>query len=467
MNKNLFLAFLVTVLMVLSAQAQRVRTIQPDTIPAQMVSQDDCEPLPNEELSFGLPAADATMQTDSSFLVSAVCGGRHIDNVLSDSRHGRESAEWDRLLRCRLDALLNDPLFETTQLGLMVWDLTADSCVYKHNERQRMRPASIMKNLTSVTAIDVLGLDYQFKTSLYYKGMIIDSLRTLAGDIYCVGGMDPKFGSKDMSAFVQAIKSLGIDTIRGSISFDDSFKDKDRLGYGWCWDDDNPVLTPLLCDKKDEFSLRFLSELRRAGIIMIGGGVQNSTVPIGSSKLICERRHSIKEIITQTLKESDNLFAESLFYNIAAATSNKGISKGASSKQARTAVRQVLAKAGVNTSEDDIADGSGLSLYNYVTPNLEVQLLRYAWRHKDIYAFLSTALPVAGVDGTLKSRMKNTAAWKKIFAKTGTVTGVSSLAGYAQAANGHVLCFCIINQGISKTSDGRRFQDKVCAAMCQ
>ena len=54
-----------------------------------------------------------------------------------------------------------------------------------------------------------------------------------------------------------------------------------------------------------------------------------------------------------------------------------------------------------------------------------------------------------------------------VHAKTGTVTGVSSLAGYCTAANGHVLCFSIINMGIRHTSSGRRFQDKVCEALCR
>lgn len=76
-------------------------------------------------------------------------------------------------------------------------------------------------------------------------------------------------------------------------------------------------------------------------------------------------------------------------------------------------------------------------------------------------------MPVAGVDGTLDDRMQRGYARGNVHAKTGTVTGVSALAGYCTAANGHVLCFSIINMGIRHSSSGRRFQDRVCEALCR
>ena len=67
-------------------------------------------------------------------------------------------------LRQKLDSLLDDPLFETTQVGLMVFDLTADQPVYQYHARQLMRPASTMKVITAITALDRLGGDYMFTT---------------------------------------------------------------------------------------------------------------------------------------------------------------------------------------------------------------------------------------------------------------------------------------------------------------
>ena len=64
-------------------------------------------------------------------------------------------------IKARLDSLMQDPLLERTQLGLMVYDLTADSTIYTYGAKQTLRPASTMKLLTAVTALDQLGGDYQ------------------------------------------------------------------------------------------------------------------------------------------------------------------------------------------------------------------------------------------------------------------------------------------------------------------
>jgi D-alanyl-D-alanine carboxypeptidase/D-alanyl-D-alanine-endopeptidase (penicillin-binding protein 4) len=63
--------------------------------------------------------------------------------------------------------------------------------------------------------------------------------------------------------------------------------------------------------------------------------------------------------------------------------------------------------------------------------------------------------------------MQDTPAQGKVWAKTGTVAGVSALSGYLVAPNGHYIAFSIINQGVKLGSEGRRFQDRVCNALCQ
>ena len=146
---------------------------------------------------------------------------------------------------------------------------------------------------------------------------------------------------------------------------------------------------------------------------------------------------------------------------------NDGVNDfAAKAKDAASVVKQLIQKVGNGKNPYRIADGSGLSLYNYVTPELEMRLLRYAYRNSNIYLHLLPSLPVAGRDGTLKTRMKGTFAEENVKAKTGTVTGISALAGYCTAANGHQLCFSIINQGIMKSDPGRNFQDRVCNALC-
>ena len=375
------------------------------------------------------------------------------DTLMTDTR------PWTVRLKARMDSILTSPLLETTQLGLMVYDLTADSTVYTYNHRQRLRPASTMKLLTAITALDRLGADYQLRTSLYITGRIAGN--TLIGNVICVGGMDPMFDRTDMQAFVSQLRQMGIATIQGRIVGDTSFKDADRLGEGWCWDDDNPVLTPLLCDRKDTFVEQFTAELKRGGITVSAQGPQNQ--PRATRRLVGTRSHSIAQVMVDMLKESDNLYAESMFYQLATLTNNKT----ATAKLAASQVRQTIQRAGLQPGDYRIADGSGLSLYNYVSAELEVAFLRYAWQNEAMFIPLYDALPIAGVDGTLKNRMQKGRAIDNVHAKTGSVSGISSLAGYCTSAEGHLLAFSIINQGVARMADGRDMQDRLCEAMCR
>ena len=382
------------------------------------------------------------------------------DTLMADTfAVGQRALPWDQAVRLHLDQLLRHDMFGTSQVGMMVYDLDADSVLYAHNERQLMRPASTMKVITAITAIDKLGGSYRFKTELCYTGEISD--RTLRGNVYCVGGFDPRFNNDDMRAFIEGIRKMGVDTIRGNIYADKSMKDADTLGNGWCWDDDNPVLSPLLISRKNTFVARFAAELREAGIV-VDAALGEARRP-EDAFCIASRFHSIDQILMKMLKESDNLYAESMFYQLGAAAGNHP----STAKNSAAAVNRLVSKVGLDPKRYSIADGSGLSLYNYVSAELEVRLLRYAFRNSNIYLHLHPALPEAGVDGTLRSRMRGTFTQGNVFAKTGTVTGISSLAGYCTAANGHRLAFSIINQGVMHRSNGRAFQDRVCTVLCQ
>jgi D-alanyl-D-alanine carboxypeptidase/D-alanyl-D-alanine-endopeptidase (penicillin-binding protein 4) len=331
--------------------------------------------------------------------------------------------------------------------------------LYSHNARQLMRPASTMKLLTAITALDCLGPVYRFTTSLYYIGTI--SQGRLQGDIICVGGMDPLFERRDMLAFVEALKQKGITSIRGSIIVDNSMKDANKWGEGWCWDDDNPTLTPLLINRRPKFGEQLLRELRTAGVTVSGARVVPGQLPANGAVHICTRSHGIDEVMLPMMKESDNLLAESTYYQIAASTGHHP----ASASDARQVELALLNRIGLEGFRYGLADGSGLSLYNYLTAEAEVMLLRFAFFQQRVYQALLPTLPVSGVDGTLRARMKETPAEGLVQAKTGTLTGISSLAGYLTAPNGHRLCFCIINQGLKRASDGRRFQDALCIAL--
>lgn len=365
---------------------------------------------------------------------------------------------WIKSLTDSLHLLLQDELFSTSQVGISVYDLTDDTLLFAHNARQRMRPASTEKILTAITALEELGTDYKFFTKLYIDGEIRGG--ALHGDVYVKGGFDPTFGRTDLQGLVEALASRNIKSVKGALCADVSMKDTLKWGMGWCWDDDNPDLTPLLLGGKDVFLTRFEQALKKKGIHI--GVLKKAECP-SDAVLLKSISTPIDKVLDRMMKESDNLYAEAVFYALAA----KNGKPYASRKEAMYSIEKMIGFLGFEPAKYRVADGSGLSLYNYLTPELETALLRYAFSRQEIFTSFYESLPIAGVDGTLKKRMIDTPAFNNVRAKTGTLTGVYSLAGYATAANGHQLAFCIINQGVESASEARAFQDKVCVLLCK
>ncbi len=368
---------------------------------------------------------------------------------------------WPQSLQASLDTIVSkSSLLKTAQMGLYVYDLTADSAIYSRDSKQTMRPASTMKLITAITALDKLGGAYLYKTRLCYSGEVIDSIRTLKGNIYLIGGMDPMIGSDDIRTFIESIKELGVDTIRGNICADRSMKDTDLYGEGWCWDDDNPELSALVYHRKDALLNKFYSMLTDNGVVIIGS-LEERRCPNGAFEISCQT-HSIDQILDRMMKDSNNLFAESLFYQI-------GLTRGrpSTAKKAVAVEEEIMKKMKMQGVPHRFADGSGLSLYNYVSAEIEVAFLRYAFADTNIYADLFSHLPIAGVDGTLEKRMRGTSAANNVRAKTGTLSGVSSLSGYCTASNGHILAFAIINQGQQNNSPAKALQDRICTILCR
>ena len=140
-------------------------------------------------------------------------------------------------------------------------------------------------------------------------------------------------------------------------------------------------------------------------------------------------------ILKDMNKESDNLLSQHVFKAIGAEINGKG-----TQDLSEAAVKSFMRELGVNTKGLVMADGCGLSEENKITARQLVDLLSYMYDHKEGKNFIST-LPQAGVDGTLRYRMSG----NKVFAKTGTIDGCSSLAGYVWTANENIVVFAIIS----------------------
>ncbi len=149
-------------------------------------------------------------------------------------------------------------------------------------------------------------------------------------------------------------------------------------------------------------------------------------------------------IAAQTLKPSQNLYAELLLRALGkAAATTTDATRRTTDEAGIEAVRTFLRGAGVDANKVVMLDGSGLSRANLVTADATLALLVYMNRHRYGVAFRD-ALPVAGVDGTLRNRMKATPAQGNVRAKTGTLGTANSLSGYVFSASGERLVFSLM-----------------------
>lgn len=169
----------------------------------------------------------------------------------------------------------------------------------------------------------------------------------------------------------------------------------------------------------------------------------------------------LQAVLDEMLKESDNLNAEAMLCR--AGVLATGGKKRVSARDGLDAMRALIRRVGLNPKHYSLADGCGLSHYDYLSPELLVAMLRYAYSRSDIFSPLYKALPVSGVDGTLKYRMGyGTPAFRQVHAKTGSYTGINALAGYLKTTEGHWVAFAIMTQNVLSGRQARAFQDAVC-----
>jgi D-alanyl-D-alanine carboxypeptidase/D-alanyl-D-alanine-endopeptidase (penicillin-binding protein 4) len=219
-----------------------------------------------------------------------------------------------------------------------------------------------------------------------------------------------------------------------------------------------------LASSHDFFMHTFVERLNARGIASPTTYAFAECPPDSLLTLVVQTETPMQEALNEMLKESDNLNAEAFLYRIGVQYSGH---RHVSANDGLKAVRDLITQLGYDPKRYPLADGCGLSNYDFLSPELLVAFLRYAYNDTEIFQRLYKALPTAGIDGTLENRMKGTAAYRRIQAKTGTVTGISTLAGYAQTRSGRQLAFAIMNQNFLSASSARRLQDALCAFLCE
>jgi serine-type D-Ala-D-Ala carboxypeptidase/endopeptidase (penicillin-binding protein 4) len=205
------------------------------------------------------------------------------------------------------------------------------------------------------------------------------------------------------------------------------------------------------------FAATAFAEVLEAHGIRIVGPVATSSEPLptGLRELAVHESPPMAELVRSVNKESRNLHAEALLRLLGARLSGEG-----SVAAGHIAVAEFLRRQKVKTDGWGLEDGSGLSRSNVLTPTGLVDLLVAMDRHPHAAAFRDS-LPVAGVDGTLKARLRGTPAEGRLRAKTGSLALVSALAGYVTTSRGERLAFAALVNGQLKPADAVAALDAV------
>lgn len=208
-----------------------------------------------------------------------------------------------------------------------------------------------------------------------------------------------------------------------------------------------------------QYFLQLFKERLAANRISFNGEIKFAPVPAGLKEIFSLERLP-DSVIVSANKESKNLSAEMLLRAMAL----KYYGKPASASNGIKLIDSLITLTGLKPENYRIADGSGLSFYNLVSAELLNETLKYVYMNRsDLFNKLLNSLSVAGVDGTLKDRMKKSFAYKKVNGKTGTISGVSNLSGFITNKSNHLIAFTVLIQnftGSSKTA--REIQDKIC-----
>lgn len=206
-----------------------------------------------------------------------------------------------------------------------------------------------------------------------------------------------------------------------------------------------------------------------AANIMLDGNVMLGKAPKGSLLIASESSKPIAQLMADTLKPSDNLYADSLFLHAADKLNGSPVDWG----EAQIVVKRFLQQqTGINLANAVLTDGSGLSRNDLLTPRQTINLLKFLYERFPLSYEYIAALPVSGRDGTLQRRFKRPAEQDMVRAKTGTMTGVISLSGYLYTSNEHTLAFVIFinnRKGTSPSISGRYrwLVDSLCSYFLQ
>ena len=366
--------------------------------------------------------------------------------------------------------------------------LHGDDVVFERNPDVAVTPASAMKLLTATALLERLDADERLRTPVLAAAAPVGGV--VEGDLHLVGGGDPVLGTVDWAAHFErqprlftSIESLadrivaaGVREIRGRVVGDDARYDRERYVASWparyrgnnvsgplsalsvndgfaVWERRGAADVPWDDPPRDAAAV--LTTLLRARGVVVAGEPAAGAAPPGAVELAAVESPTVGRLVEAMLQDSDNGTAELLVKELGVRMRGQGTTAAGAAVVAET-----LARLGLPMRDVDVRDGSGLDRGNRITCRLLAALLRDADRRGPIV----DGLPVAAQTGTLADRFLATPVAGRLRAKTGSLGGVASLAGYADAPGG-VLTFVQVLNGIGSQRDALRVQDSLGAAL--
>jgi D-alanyl-D-alanine carboxypeptidase/D-alanyl-D-alanine-endopeptidase (penicillin-binding protein 4) len=353
---------------------------------------------------------------------------------------------------------------------------------YASNGTALATPASTTKVVTSATALFLLGADHRFETrTVLERGGGTPRLVLVGGgDPFLLSSPQSKWGTNTAATYAPekadvvtlarqtatALRKDGVKRVR--LGYDDSLFAGPAVNPHWrsdyIPDDVVPPITSLWVDEgRDPYGYGFsadpslsAAQVFQAALVKAGvkvDGTPTATVAGGSATDVASvSSPPLAQIVQRLLEVSDNEAAEVLLRQAGLAHGGDG-----SSASGRVAVKRVLSANHVDLHGSVLYDGSGLSRENLMSPHLLIDVFR--WASSDDQPDLRTVvagLPVAGFTGSLTNRFGHgtTDGPGRVRAKTGTLTGVTSLAGIAVDLDGGVLVFALLADHVDPARSG-------------
>jgi D-alanyl-D-alanine carboxypeptidase/D-alanyl-D-alanine-endopeptidase (penicillin-binding protein 4) len=356
--------------------------------------------------------------------------------------------------------------------GALAVDLDSGSTIYSRRPDTPRTPASVEKLYTTSTALTLYGTEGHLTTRLL-GDVGVDPAGSLIGNLYIHGGGDPYFGAAQVSALADhLVFDLGLREVTGRVIGDESGFDSLRgpPSEGYRTTSEVGPLSALTYNRGRTgarrpywqttpplYAARALQRELERRDVLVGAAARRGVTPPTAIPLAEQPSMTIAELARATNVPSDNFNAETLIKALGAE-----FGTGGTTRAGAVVVRRTMAGFGVRPR---VIDGSGLSHSNRTTPRQVVTLLQHMEADQAGPA-LESSLAVAGRSGTLVRRMRGTAARNRCQAKTGTLNGVSALAGYCQTTAGARVAFAFLMNRVNPYG-ARVLQDRMATALAR